>query len=146
MLALLLSSTVALANPFLACDPQERVKAYSITGPEWLARVIPAEANGSLKLDLGSSPVGVHKATIKACEEITCTCGIATTCIAADGVTVVACCTSDGTVNGTPVTCCSPEKSFTLYKTYSIGATGGTKTPTLRFEWWVTDEGLKVVE
>lgn len=36
---------------------------------------------------------------------------------------------------------CGPEMSITLYKTYSIGHTGKSKTPTLRYEWWVVENG-----
>jgi hypothetical protein len=119
LIVLSLWVTPVIADPFLHADPQIGVKAYSLTGPAWITRIVPAEVDGSLKLDLGVSAIGITSGTIKSCDDVACVC--------TSGL-------------------CGQERVFTLYKTYSTGRTGGvTKTPTLRFEWWVIEGGLKII-
>lgn len=58
----------ASANPFIVCDPQTGVTHYKATGPAWVpATNIPAQADGSLKMDIATSPVGTSNMTFSAC-------------------------------------------------------------------------------
>lgn len=58
---------MAEASPFLVCDPQATVTHYKITGDAFWTGNIPAQADGSLRTDLATIPVGVHTVQAVAC-------------------------------------------------------------------------------
>ena len=66
-LSILLSSTVAMAAPFIVCDPQTGVQYYKVTGPAWTTSPVTAQADGSIKVDVATSTVGVNSLTFAAC-------------------------------------------------------------------------------
>jgi hypothetical protein len=68
ILSILLSSTVAMSNPFVVCDPQAGVQYYKVTGPAWVASPVTAQADGSIKMDIATSPVGTNSLTFAACK------------------------------------------------------------------------------
>lgn len=65
--ALLAMASLALAAPFLVCDPQAGVTTYRLTGPAWVPATAPAQTDGSLRLDVTSATVGANSLTIAAC-------------------------------------------------------------------------------
>src|SRR5574343_1237701 len=77
VLIVLLVSGVALAGPFLICNPQEGVTHYKITGPEWVANLTPvypnisgaitAQADGSIRTDVSIANLGTNNITVAAC-------------------------------------------------------------------------------
>ena len=70
ILLLTIISSIAVANPFLICDPQEGVIAYEISGlPDWYVTRIPAENDGSIKLDLATLPIDntTYELQVRAC-------------------------------------------------------------------------------
>ena len=67
ILILCLLPMVAFAGPFLVCDPQAGVTNYKLTGPGWVPASVPAQANGSLRLDLATSTAGTNSLTVAAC-------------------------------------------------------------------------------
>lgn len=64
---LLIFATAALAAPFVVCDPQAGVTHYKLTGPAWVPATVPAQPDGSLKLDVAASVDGVNAITVAAC-------------------------------------------------------------------------------
>ena len=70
---MLLFSSVCMAAPFLVCDPPlagEPVPAtYQLTGGAWVPASVPAQADGSIKLDLVNAPIGTNSLTVAACGE-----------------------------------------------------------------------------
>lgn len=66
-LAILLFSVPAFAGPFMTCDPQTGVTSYKLTGPAWVPATVPAEADGSIHMDVAASPVGENSLTVAAC-------------------------------------------------------------------------------
>lgn len=67
VLAFLLIPSLALAAPFIVCDPQEGVVGYEIKGlsPETINFV--AQPDGSLKYDAAQLANGSYSMTIAAC-------------------------------------------------------------------------------
>lgn len=59
----------AWANPFIVCDPQAGVEFYKVTGAVWVPATVPAEADGSIKMDIQSAPVGTSNLNFSACIE-----------------------------------------------------------------------------
>ena len=57
----------APCSPFLVCDPQTGVTLYKLTGPAWVPTSVPAQADGSLKMDVATSTVGSNSLTVSAC-------------------------------------------------------------------------------
>jgi len=56
------------AAPFVVCDPQAGVTEYRVTGAEWVPTAgIPAEADGSIKMDVSMAPVGQSSLFFQAC-------------------------------------------------------------------------------
>jgi hypothetical protein len=51
--------------PYLVCDPQTGVKSYKIAGV--INAQVPAEVDGSLKLDVSGVSVGQNDLTVSAC-------------------------------------------------------------------------------
>ena len=68
ILSILLSSTVVMANPFIVCDPKAGVQYYKVTGPAWTTSPVTAQADGSIKVDVATSTVGVNSLTFAACK------------------------------------------------------------------------------
>lgn len=54
-------------SPFLICDPQADVTEYRVTGAEWVPQAVPAEADGSIKMDISAAPVGQSNLFFQAC-------------------------------------------------------------------------------
>jgi len=67
MVFMALMANSVLAAPFLVCDSQTGVIVYKLTGPGWTPTSIPAETDGSLKLDLATSTIGLNSLTVAAC-------------------------------------------------------------------------------
>ena len=57
------------ANPFIVCDPQAGVQSYQVTGAAWVPVSVPAEADGSIKMDIQSAPVGTSNLIFRACAQ-----------------------------------------------------------------------------
>jgi hypothetical protein len=59
--------TIALLSPFLICDPQTGVTTYKLTGPVWMQTSVPAQPDGSIKMDVAKADTGENKLTVAAC-------------------------------------------------------------------------------
>ncbi len=55
-------------SPFLICDPQTGVTSYQLTGPIWVPTTTPAQADGSIRLDVATAATGINSLTFKACK------------------------------------------------------------------------------
>jgi hypothetical protein len=68
IIGLLSYNTLAIAAPFLACDPQEGVESYTVyqDGVE-IATDVPAELDGSLKYDMVGITPGSYEFNARAC-------------------------------------------------------------------------------
>jgi hypothetical protein len=65
-IALILIATTVFASPFLVSDPQSGVTSYQLTG--WSETNVVAQADGSLRMDVGSAVQGTtYNLTIAAC-------------------------------------------------------------------------------
>lgn len=65
-IALILIATTVFATPYLVCDPQSGVTSYQLTG--WSETNVVAQADGSLRMDVGSAVQGTtYNLTIAAC-------------------------------------------------------------------------------
>jgi uncharacterized protein (UPF0276 family) len=65
-IALILIATTVFASPFLVSDPQSGVTSYHLTG--WSETTVTAQADGSLRMDVGSAVQGTtYNLTIAAC-------------------------------------------------------------------------------
>lgn len=60
--------TKVFAAPFLVCDPQAGVTSYKLTGPAWVPTTTPAQADGSIKMDVSTAITGSNALTVKACK------------------------------------------------------------------------------
>ena len=68
-MGILLYAPTSFAAPFLVCDPQTGVTSYQLTGPAWVPIIpVPAQADGSIKLDVATASVGANSLTVKACK------------------------------------------------------------------------------
>jgi hypothetical protein len=67
-LAIVFMSSLVYAAPFLVCDPQTGVTSYKLTGPAWVPASVPAQADGSLKLDVSVAAIGTNSLTAAACK------------------------------------------------------------------------------
>ena len=59
----------ALASPFLVCDPQPGVTQYKVSYDgcaTFQAGIVPAQPDGSIRLDLASFPPGNYKFCLEA--------------------------------------------------------------------------------
>ena len=73
LLICMLIPSLVLASPFLVCDPQAGVTSYQLTGPGWVPTTpVPAQTDGSLKLDIITATNGVNSLTVKACVGVWC--------------------------------------------------------------------------
>lgn len=68
---MVLFASVCMATPFLVCDPplagEPIPTSYQLTGGAWVPASVPAQADGSIKLDLVNAPTGTNSMTVKAC-------------------------------------------------------------------------------
>ena len=65
-IALIFIATTVFATPFLVSDPQSGVTSYQLTG--WSETTVTAQADGSLRMDVGSAVQGTtYNLTIAAC-------------------------------------------------------------------------------
>lgn len=55
------------AAPFVVCDPQAGVTEYRVTGPAWVSPAVPAEADGSIKMDVSAAAIGENSLMVQAC-------------------------------------------------------------------------------
>lgn len=69
---MLLFTTPAVAAPYLVCDPQAGVVDYQVDGASWVTARVPAEADGSIKLDVSPAPVGSTPLQVRACNQWAC--------------------------------------------------------------------------
>lgn len=67
LMAIVFIATAASASPFLVCDPQAGVTHYEITGPTWVPTEHPAQADGSIRMDVSGANVGINSLTVRAC-------------------------------------------------------------------------------
>jgi hypothetical protein len=67
IIAILLIPSLLSAAPFLVCDPQTGVTTYKLTGPAWTPASVPAQPDGSIKMDVSAATVGSSALTVAAC-------------------------------------------------------------------------------
>jgi hypothetical protein len=68
IIGLLSYNTLAIAAPFLVCDPQEGVETYEVyQNGGLIAGNIPSQADGSLKYDMAEITPGSYEFNAKAC-------------------------------------------------------------------------------
>jgi len=67
IMTILLFPIEALCSPFLVCDPQATVTHYKITGDAFWTGNIASQADGSLRTELATIPVGTHTVQAVAC-------------------------------------------------------------------------------
>ena len=60
-------SVIGYAAPFLTTNPQAGITSYVLTGSSWVPSTAAALSDGSLKLDVAGSSVGVNTVNISAC-------------------------------------------------------------------------------
>ena len=68
LILVLVMAGVGWAAPFLVCDPQAGVTSYKLTGPAWVPTTTPAQADGSIKMDVSTAVTGSNALTVKACK------------------------------------------------------------------------------
>jgi hypothetical protein len=66
-LVLVLVASIAGASPYIVCDPQAGVQSYEVGGATWVTPNVPAQPDGSIKMDISGAPVGQSDLTFKAC-------------------------------------------------------------------------------
>lgn len=68
---MLLFVSASFAAPFLVCDPpltgEPVPTTYKLTGGAWVPASVPAQADGTIKLDLVNAPTGTNSMTVAAC-------------------------------------------------------------------------------
>ena len=69
MAMVLFIPALVFADPFLECDPQTGVTSYTITGPEWVPASVPAQPDGSIKMDVAAAANGSNPLTVSACND-----------------------------------------------------------------------------
>lgn len=69
VLAMVLMASSAWANPFIVCDPQAGVTSYKVTGAAWATGTVPAQADGSIRMDIQGAPVGTSNLNFSACAD-----------------------------------------------------------------------------
>ena len=67
-LFLLIVASGAIAAPFIISDAQTGVQYYKVTGPAWVVSPVTAQPDGSVRMDVSSSTVGVNSLTFAACK------------------------------------------------------------------------------
>lgn len=65
--------SICSAAPFLVCDPpvagEPIPTSYKLTGGTWVPASVPAQTDGTIKLDLVNAPTGTNSMTVAACGE-----------------------------------------------------------------------------
>jgi len=60
--------TMAVASPFIICDPQTGVQYYKVTGAGWVPVTnVTAQPDGSIKMDIAAATVGTSNLNFVAC-------------------------------------------------------------------------------
>lgn len=59
--------SMAMASPFIVCDPQTGVQYYKVTGAGWVASPVTAQPDGSIKMDIATATVGTSNLNFVAC-------------------------------------------------------------------------------
>ena len=67
LITVLVGVSISYAAPFLSCDPQTGVTLYKLTGPVWVPVSVPAQPDGSIRMDVASATVGSNSLTVAAC-------------------------------------------------------------------------------
>lgn len=68
VIGIVLMASIGFAAPFLVCDPQATVTFYKVTGPTWVVSPVTEQADGSVKMDISASTVGLNSLTFAACK------------------------------------------------------------------------------
>ena len=68
IMAILLIPCVACSAPYLVCDPQTGITHYKVTGPSWVVSPVPAQADGSIRMDVSGAVSGTNSLTVSACK------------------------------------------------------------------------------
>ena len=68
LIAVLVGVSISYAAPFLVCDPQTEVTLYKLTGPAWVPVSVPAQPDGSIRMDVAAATVGSNSLTVAACK------------------------------------------------------------------------------
>lgn len=64
--------TMAVASPFIICDPQTGVQYYKVTGAGWVPVTnVAAQPDGSIKMDIAAATVGTSNLNFVACKTTT---------------------------------------------------------------------------
>lgn len=53
--------------PWLVCDPNPGVTSYNVVGQSFAPVIQPAQANGSLRMDVAGAPIGDTELLINGC-------------------------------------------------------------------------------
>ena len=69
LIAVLVGVSISYASPFLVCDPQTGVTDYKLTGPAWVPVSVPAQPDGSIRMDVSGATVGSNSLTVAACKQ-----------------------------------------------------------------------------
>ncbi len=67
LLGMVFIASGVCASPFIVCDPQATVTFYKVTGPAWVPTNVPAQPDGSIKMDIATMTVGTSAMTFVAC-------------------------------------------------------------------------------
>lgn len=69
--AFIFLSSTCLATPFLVCDQPAAGSTiptfYKLTGPAWIPASVPAEPDGTIRVDVVSSLIGENAITVTPC-------------------------------------------------------------------------------
>lgn len=68
VVCLVFVASICCASPFVVCDPQTGVTHYKVTGAAWIPGNVPAQADGSIKMDIAESPTGTSTLNFVACK------------------------------------------------------------------------------
>jgi hypothetical protein len=73
LLVFCLFPTMAFGAPFLICDPQIGVAWYDVQNLGSLTNSsVPAQSDGSIKLDIAILPPGIYSTLVRACNQRGC--------------------------------------------------------------------------
>ena len=70
ILMVLVMVVVCEATPFLVSDPPVEgtiPTSYKLTGPAWIPSSVPAQSDGTIKLDVTNALVGSNAITVTSC-------------------------------------------------------------------------------
>ena len=69
LIGVMVGVSISYAAPFLVCDPQIDVTLYKLTGPAWVPVSVPAQPDGSIRMDVAAATVGSTSLTVAACKD-----------------------------------------------------------------------------